>query len=164
MFELWNAIKLGNACELSVIMAPEDKKAFKAAIQRDGYGVVDRAFGQIRAEEAEAWSPKDLADITAMVQGSAGGFATLNATVQRHLARWFQSQGGIKVAALLPQPSPRLSARASHPPASSLRTGIVLTLPAPSGSPASQTLLSPASSSTDPSLLAVPTRHLDLRP
>jgi len=93
-------------------MAPEDKKAFKAAIQRDGYGVVDRAFGRIRAEEAEAWSPKDLADITAMVQGSAGGFATLNATVQRHLARWFQSQGGIKVAALLPQPPPRLSARA----------------------------------------------------
>ena len=108
-------------------MAPEDKKAFKAAIQRDGYGVVDRAFGRIRAEKAEAWSPKDLADITAMVQGSAGGFATLNATVQRHLARWFQSQGGIKVAALLPQPPPRLSA-----------------------------LLSPPSSSTAPSLLAVP--------
>ena len=97
IFELWNAIKLGYACELSIIMTPEDKAAFKAAVQRDGYGVVDHAFDGIRAEEAEAWSADDLARITLMVQSSAGGFATLNATVKQHLARWFQAAGGIKV-------------------------------------------------------------------
>ena len=116
MFELWNAITLGKQCELDIILAPEDMADFRAAVNRDGYSVVDQALEGIQAEKAEAWSPVDLAKITDLVLSSPGGWATLNATVRNHLSRWFCSQGGISVVdpmvavprsiSLLPSPSP----------------------------------------------------------
>ena len=97
LFELWNAITLGKQCELDIILAPEDMADFRAAVNRDGYSVVDQALEGIQAEKAEAWSPVDLAKITDLVLSSPGGWATLNATVRNHLSRWFCSQGGISV-------------------------------------------------------------------
>ena len=98
IFELWYAIGLGKKCDISIILAPEDKAGFHAAINKEGYGVVDSVLSGIRAESAEAFSPTDLATITAQVNSTPGGFPTLNETVKSHLARWFEDQGGIKVA------------------------------------------------------------------
>ena len=97
VFELWNAIKLGHNCELTIILAPEDEAHFKAAVNRDGYSVIDHSLATIHAENAEAFSPADLAKITDMVRSSPGGFATLNASVRSRLARWFETIGGIKL-------------------------------------------------------------------
>ena len=53
VFELWYAIRLGKKCDLSIIVAPEDRKAFHAAIVEEGYGVVDAVLEGIDAEAAE---------------------------------------------------------------------------------------------------------------
>jgi hypothetical protein len=99
IFELWYAIGLGATCHLGIILAPEDRAAFHAAIKSRGYGVIDEALGNIRAESAEAFSANDLASITAKVKSTPGGFDTLNGVVKQRLRQWFESQGGIKVAA-----------------------------------------------------------------
>jgi len=98
VFELWHAIRLGAACNLGIILAPEDRVAFHAAINRGGYGVVDEALEQVHAESAEAFSAVDLARIHAKVKSTPGGFDTLNEVVKQRLRQWFESQGGIKVA------------------------------------------------------------------
>ena len=118
IFELWYAIGLGATCNLGIILAPEDRAAFHAAIKSRGYGVVDEALGHIRAESAEAFSADDLASITAKVQSTPGGFDTLNGVVKQRLQQWFESQGGIKVASdlsfKLREGSATSYSRASH--------------------------------------------------
>ena len=98
IFELWYAIGLGARCTLGIILAPEDRVAFHDAIRSGGYGVVDEALEYIRAESAEAFSAVDLANIHAKVTSTPGGFDTLNEIVKERLRRWFESQGGIKIA------------------------------------------------------------------
>ena len=96
VFELWYAI--GLRVDLDIVLAPEDRKAFNTAVNAGGYGVVDVALDGIDAAAAEAFSPVDLAAITAKVNSTPGGFDKLNTTIKRHLSRWFQQQGGIKAA------------------------------------------------------------------
>ena len=105
IFELWFAIGLGNRCNLSIILTPEDRKDFRDAIVTEGYGVVDAVLDGIHAESAEAYSADDLASIRSKVNSTPGGFPTLNETVKSHLAHWFEGQGGMKVAHALIEPS-----------------------------------------------------------
>ena len=95
VFDLWYTIGLGKQnCDLEIILAPKDREGVHAAIN----SVVDRALDNIASESAEAFSPDDLAAIWTKMQSVAGGFDLLNETIRRHLSRWFQSQGGIRVA------------------------------------------------------------------
>ena len=102
MFELWNAIKLGrDHCDIQIILAPEDKKAFHDRINADGSDAraIDEALANVKSEEAEAFSQDDLCRIHTFIRSLPGGFATLDSTIKHHLRRWFVSQGGVAVVA-----------------------------------------------------------------
>ena len=102
MFELWNAIKLGrDHCDIQIILAPEDKNAFRDRINADGSDAwaIDEALANVKSEEAEAFSQDDLCRIHTFICSLPGGFATLDSTIKHHLRRWFVSQGGVKVVA-----------------------------------------------------------------
>ena len=102
VFELWNAIKLGrDHCDIQIILAPEDKKAFRDRINADGSDAraIDEALANVQSEEAEAFSQDDLDRIHTFILSLPGGFATLDSTIKHHLRRWFVSQGGVQVAA-----------------------------------------------------------------
>ena len=102
MFELWNAIKLGrDHCDIQIILAPEDKKAFHDRINADGSDAraIDEALANVKSAEAEAFSQDDLDRIHTYIRSLPGGFATLDSTIKHHLRRWFVSHGGVKVAA-----------------------------------------------------------------
>ena len=125
IFELWHAIGLGAKCNLGIILAPEDRIAFHDAITKEGYGIVDAALEHIRAESAEAFSADDLANITAKVKSTPGGFDTLNEVVKGRLRQWFESQGGMKArdltvgfGVLTPTSSPPNSMNHVYTPAS----------------------------------------------
>ena len=101
MFELWNAIKLGrDHCDIQIILAPEDKAAFRDRINADGSdaGAIDEALANVKSEEAEAFSQDDLDRIHTFIRSLPGGFATLDSTIKHHLRRWFVAQGGVNVA------------------------------------------------------------------
>ena len=101
MFELWYAITLSRRCNLSIILAPEDRAAFNERINADGTDAhaIDEALAVVDSERAEAYSESDLDAIRSKIKTLAGGFATLDYTIKQHLRRWFVSQGGVKVVA-----------------------------------------------------------------
>ena len=102
IFELWNAIKLGrDHCDIQIILAPEDKKAFHDRINADGSDAraIDEALANVMSNEAEAFSQDDLDRIHTYIRSLPGGFTTLDSTIKNHLRRWFVSQGGVQVAA-----------------------------------------------------------------
>ena len=100
VFELCCAIGLGvDQCELEIILAPEDRAAFDAAVNQKGHSVVDDALANIHAESAEAFSSTDLAAIRAKVTSHAGGFDAFNSVVKTHLQRWFVAQGSMRTVA-----------------------------------------------------------------
>ena len=91
MFELWNAIKLGrDHCDIQIILAPEDKKAFHDRINADGSDAraIDEALANVKSEEADAFSQDDLCRIQTFIRSLPGGFATLDSTIKHHLRRW----------------------------------------------------------------------------
>ena len=120
MFELWNAIKLGrDRCDIQIILAPEDKKAFRDRINADGSDAraIDEALANVKSDEAEAFSQDDLERIHSFIRSLPGGFDTLDSTIKQHLRRWFVSQGGIQVAARQGRAAGRVSQAppARHP-------------------------------------------------
>ena len=56
-------------------------------------------FGPVSRVQASVQA--DLDAIRAIVESYSGGYETLDGMVKKHLRRWFQSQGGVKVADLL---------------------------------------------------------------
>ena len=98
VFELWYAITLSRKCDLSIILAPEDRAAFNERINADGTDAhaIDEALAVVDSERAEAYSEDDLDKIRGKIKTLAGGFAMLDNTIKGHLRRWFVSQGGVK--------------------------------------------------------------------
>ena len=94
IFELWFAIK--KDCAVTTILAPEDAKAYRAAINSSGFGVIDTVLANIDAESARAYNADDLADIRKKVNSREGGFESLSNTIRTHLSDWFSTQGGIR--------------------------------------------------------------------
>ena len=99
-FEFWYATTLSRSkCAISIILAPEDRAAFRDRIVTDGTDAhaIDEALAHINSQTATATFESDLEDIQGAINSLAGGFATLDSTIQQHLRRWFVSQGGVKV-------------------------------------------------------------------
>ena len=116
IFELWNAIKLGrDHCDIQIILAPEDKKAFHDRINADGSDAhaIDEALANVKSEEAEAFSQDDLDRIHTFIRSLPGGFTTLDSTIKNHLRRWFVSQGGVQVAARRGRAAERVKSHSS---------------------------------------------------
>lgn len=61
-------------------------------------GCIDDALSGIASETATASVEADLHAIRKAVESTPGGFAMLNSTVKKHLAKWFEEKGAVKSA------------------------------------------------------------------
>jgi hypothetical protein len=127
LFELFTAIRNRRDVTIDIILPPSQRAAFSAAMKAGDYGVLEAVLDGIRAENATASEPADLAAIQTYVSALPGGFEALNETVRGHLRRWFEGQGAVLSAARV-QALLRSSSRASDrstgsPPPSSVAMG-----------------------------------------
>eukprot|EP00035_Acanthoeca_spectabilis_P015655 m.314236 g.314236 ORF g.314236 m.314236 type:complete len:1719 (-) comp16409_c0_seq16:107-5263(-) len=98
LFELYTAIGQQGRVKIEVILSAEQHEAYTNAMKTIGYRCIDHALGGIHSENATASQPADLEAIRKIIESTPGGFAQLNTTVQRHLARWFEAQGAIRTS------------------------------------------------------------------
>lgn len=96
LFELYTAIVEQESVNVEIILSTEQQQAFHEALALEGQNCIDRALEYIRSENATSTQRADLDMIRLLIESTTGGYAQLNATVQLHLALWFEKQGALR--------------------------------------------------------------------